>query len=266
MTQKMITRETIVEILTRALEPLEFIHALWEGGAAGFGRVDEWSDLDLRADVEDEHVEAIFPIVENALKTLSPIDLKFEIQQPTWHGHYQTFYRLQKASKFLIVDFVVMKHSNPMKYTEREIHGPMRVYFDKQDIVESPPFDVHTWLTKIEDRLAQMPLVFELFQVEVLKELERDNPIDAQGYYHSLTLAPLSELLRIKYKPTHYGYKTRYTYYDLPAKAVARLESLYFVKDVVDLRTKHEEAGRWFWEILAEMDIVEVKKKLQQSQ
>ncbi|MCJ7625409.1 MAG: hypothetical protein MUO76_18070, partial [Anaerolineaceae bacterium] len=130
-----ITREAIIETFTRTLEPLEYVHALWEGGAACFERVDEWSDLDLRVDVEDDHGDKIFPIVESALETLSPIDLKFEVPQPTWHGHYQTFYRLQDASKFLIVDFVVMQHSSPMKYTQREMHGSMRVHFDKAGVV-----------------------------------------------------------------------------------------------------------------------------------
>ncbi|MCJ7622377.1 MAG: hypothetical protein MUO76_02655, partial [Anaerolineaceae bacterium] len=156
-------------------------------------------------------------------------------------------------------------HSNPMKYTERKMHGPMRVYFDKVGVVESPPFDVDAWLTKIEARLTELPVVFEIFQVEVLKELKRANPIDALGYYHNLTLAPLLELLHIKYKPIHYNYKTRYTYYDLPAEAAARLESLYFVKDAAELCKKHEEAGRWFWKVLEETNIVEVKKNLQQS-
>jgi len=42
-----VTRSSILSALRAALEPLPFVHAMWEGGAAAFGRVDEWSDGDF---------------------------------------------------------------------------------------------------------------------------------------------------------------------------------------------------------------------------
>ena len=37
-------REKILEVLRQTLEPRAEVHAMWEGGAAVFQRVDEWSD------------------------------------------------------------------------------------------------------------------------------------------------------------------------------------------------------------------------------
>ncbi|MBF8284247.1 MAG: Nucleotidyltransferase protein, partial [Anaerolineales bacterium] len=47
MPQLPITRSSILTALRAALEPLPYVHAIWEGGAAAFGRVDEWSDCDF---------------------------------------------------------------------------------------------------------------------------------------------------------------------------------------------------------------------------
>jgi hypothetical protein len=42
-----ITHQDILTGLRQALEPLPYVNAMWEGGAAAFHRVDEWSDIDL---------------------------------------------------------------------------------------------------------------------------------------------------------------------------------------------------------------------------
>ena len=41
------TRSSILTTLRAALEPLPYVHAMWEGGAAAFGGVNEWSDGDF---------------------------------------------------------------------------------------------------------------------------------------------------------------------------------------------------------------------------
>jgi hypothetical protein len=96
---------------------------MWLGGSAAFKRSDEWSDIDLQVDVADERAGEILPRVEAALERLSPIDLKFEVPQPSWHGHIQAIYRLKHASPYLLVDIAVIKSSNPNKFLQPEIHG-----------------------------------------------------------------------------------------------------------------------------------------------
>ena len=81
MKGKKLSRDKIVQTLVSVLEPLEYVHAFWEGGAAAFNRIDEWSDIDLYVVVDDDRVDAAFGVVEKTLKSLSPIKQKYSVPQ-----------------------------------------------------------------------------------------------------------------------------------------------------------------------------------------
>ncbi len=254
MSTPIIAREQIIQALINVLEPLDYVYAMWEGGAAAFNRIDQWSDLDLQVDAADKRSADVFTAIEQALTTLSPIDLKFELPEPTWHGHAQTFYRLRDTSPFHFLDVVVLKHSNPAKFLEPEIHGQATVYFDKANVVQIPPLDKQAFAVKLQDRLATLAVTFDLFQVLTLKELNRHNHLEALHFYHGYTLRPLVELLRMKYKPTQYNFNTRYLYYDFPPDVVGRLETLFFVTNSDDIRAKRREAEQLFYQTLTELE------------
>lgn len=262
MSEYPIGRETILRALQEALEPLPFVHAMWQGGAAAFGRVDEWSDIDLQADADDERGAEVFAAAEAALSALSPIELRYEIPQPTWHGHAQAFYRLRDTSPFLLIDFVVLKHSNPQKFLQREIHGEAAVHFDKSGVVQSPPFDPDAWLERLKGRVAALGQSFPLFQTLTLKELERGNAIEAQSFYMAYTLRPLVELLRITHDPSRFDFHTRYVYYNLPQAAVRRLEPLFFSAGPAELRANQAAAEQWFGELAGELDWAAIAGRL----
>lgn len=249
--QQKLTRDQVLQALVEKLRSLTEMIALWEGGSAAFDRVDEWSDIDLMAVVEDEFVSQVFTAAEEVLSRLSPISLIYEVPQPSWHGHHQKFYRLAEAGEFLLVDLAVMKASSTNRFLETELHGEARVIFDRQGIVEPPPLDWAELHTKLETRLEQLPLTFELFQSLVKKEIYRNHPIDALVFYHNMTIRPLVELLRIKHTPARYQFSLRYLYFDLPAEVVSRLEPLIYPQDMEDLVQKHALAVSWFAEILS---------------
>lgn len=251
----MITRDDIIKVLIDTLEPLNYVYAMWEGGAAAFGRIDEWSDLDLQVETQDEQVDAVLELAEQALLSLSPIDLKYELPRPTWHGHAQTFYRLRDASPFLIIDFVVIQHSNPNKFLETEIHGRQRVHFDKANVVKAPPVDRNEWLKTLQNRLDTLRVTFDLFQILTLKELHRRNYMEAVAFYHRFTLQPLIEALRIKYTPFHYNFNTRYLYYELPPKIVHQLEPLFFIASGDDLQFKQAQVEELFYQTLNQINL-----------
>ncbi|UCC33780.1 MAG: nucleotidyltransferase domain-containing protein, partial [Candidatus Bathyarchaeota archaeon] len=124
-----LTREVIIQTLIDALIPLDYVHTFWEGGAAAFNRIDEWSDIDLYIVVDDENVEAAFLAVEKTLSSLSPIEQKYEIPQLPWPDLFQAFYKLKHASKYLVIDLVIMKLKAREKLLEPEIHGNATFYF-----------------------------------------------------------------------------------------------------------------------------------------
>jgi hypothetical protein len=252
----MLTRENILSALEKSLKPIDEVYALWEAGAAAFNRIDQWSDIDLMVDVQDESVAHTWEVIENTLQSLSPIELRYELPQPAWHGHTQVFYRLKNASPYLFIDTLVMQHSNPNKFLEVEQHGQPKVLFDKSGVTQPPPFDPQTLHSKLYFQIQQLKVTFDLFQVETTKELSRGNHIEAISFYYASTIRPLVELLRIRYMsvPARYKFYTRYIQYDLPKDVVERLGRLFFVCDPTDLADKHHQVGDWFHQVMHELE------------
>ncbi len=250
----MVTREAVIEKLVDVLKPLDYVHAFYESGAVAFNRLDEWSDIDVYVVVDDERVDDAFVAVESALESLSPISQKFAVPQLPWPGVSQAFYRLERASEYLLVDMAVIKLSGPEKFLAPEIHGKAVFYFNKSDSIKVPSADKEELAKTLQQRVPRLRDRFAMFNIFVQKEINRGNYLDALVLYHSLTLGSVVDLLRIKYSPFHHDFKTRYAQYELPKHIVDRLERLYFVKDGMDLRRKYREATDWFGRIVAESE------------
>lgn len=258
MAESTVMREDILAALRSALEPLDYVYAMWEGGAASFNRVDEWSDIDLQVDADDERIAEVVAASERALESLAGIELRYEIPQPSWHGHWQAFYRLKNTSPYLLVDFVVIKHSNPEKFLTREIHGNAVVHFDKRNVVRPEPLDAESFTAKLAGRIDSLRILFDMFHVLTLKELNRGNDIEAIAFYHAYALRPLVEALRIKHIPARYNFNTRYLYYDLPREVVDRLKRFFFVADAAEMRERCSEGKEWMEKTLSEIDLEDV--------
>jgi len=252
---KQLNRNTITQTLTRILKPLDFIHAFWEGGAIAFNRIDQWSDIDLYAVVDDNRVEETFLTIEKALETLCPIEQKLEVPQLPWPGVSQAFYKLENASEYLLIDFAVLKLSAPDKLLEPEIHGNIVFYFNKNNKINIPRLDKDEFAKKLQARLERLKVRFKIFNVFVQKEINRANSLEAIDLYQNLTLATLVEALRIKHNPFHYNFKMRYIHYELPPKTVKKIENLYFVKDKKDLQEKYHKATEWFYKTISEIEL-----------
>lgn len=262
MTNTTLTRQQLIDALVAALQPLDDVYAFWEGGAAGFDRVDQWSDADLQLIVHDDHVEDAFEVVEATLQALSPVDLQYRLPEPTWHGHSQCFYRLTEAGPFLLVDLAVMKESSEDKFFQFKTHGAPQVLFDKQGLIQEEPLDPQTHLRGIQARLESLKVLFDLFQILTLKELARGNHIEALAFYMGHTLRPLVEVLRIQHCPQRYQYHTRYLHYDLPPDIVQRLTPLFYVQDADQLRERRAQAEAWFWDVLRDIDLAKIEQHL----
>lgn len=265
MTGKSIERKDVVAALLATLEPLDYIHTVWEGGAASWNRVDDWSDIDLYVVCDDDRVEDTLGVLEKTINKIDDIDLRFRVPEPAWHGHSQVFWRLKNASPFLFLDIAVMKRSSKDKFLQYAIHGRPYVHFDKIGTVQEDPVDPDQYLEQLAGRLETLKTQFAMFQVLVLKELNRGNEMEALSYYLAYILRPLVEVLRMKYSPWHYRFFTTYIYYEMPQSIIERLHRLYFVHDAKKLKECREEAEEWFWEAVQGIDLDEVRKKLELS-
>jgi predicted nucleotidyltransferase len=254
MNEKKLTREIIIKALFNALKPLDYVHVFYEGGAAAFNRIDEWSDIDLYVVVDDEKVDATFLVAEKTLELLSPIEQKLRTPQLPWPGVFQTFYKLENASEFLLIDLAALKLSASEKFLEPLIHGNVVFYFNKNDMLKLTPFDKEAFFKKLHGRLEVLQARFSMFNSLVQKEINRGNYLEAMEWYHVFTLAALVEALRIKHNPFHHDFRMRYVHYELPPETIRKLEKLYFVRNAKDLQEKYHEATRWFQEIMSKIN------------
>lgn len=237
-----------------ALAALPWTHALWEGGSAAFGRADQWSDVDLQVDVDDDKVAETFDAVEAALATVATVDLVFVVPEPAWHGHSQRFYRFADAPPWLMLDLCVIRHRNPGKFIEPELHGHARVLFDRAGLFHRPPpVDRNAMEQQARAKLAAVTVRFELFQPFVTKEVWREHPLDAWHFYQGLTLAPLITLLRMKHDPLRYDWSARYLHHLLPKAGAEKLTRLSYVGSPAELPARQTEAIAWFRELATEL-------------
>ena len=265
MNENRLTRDTIVQTLVNALEPLDYVYAFWEGGAAALNRIDEWSDIDLYLVVDDEKVDETFLAVEKALKSLSPIKQKYDVAHPPESGIFQAFYRLEGASEYLVIDLAVLTLNSPDKFLEPEIHGNAVFYFNKSDKVRAPPLDKKTTIGKLLKRLERLRARFDMFNIFIQKEINRGNYLEAMDFYRVLTLASLVEALRMKYSPLHHDFRIRYIHYEIPSEEIKKLKRLFFVKDEKDLQEKYHEGTKWFHKIVSEINRKEIEKLIRKS-
>jgi hypothetical protein len=245
-----LTRKDILTALQRAFIPLDYALAMYEGGSAALGRLDASSDIDLQIIVQDDAVERAVARVDEALRPIAEIEMRNVLPAPTWHGHYQAFYRFKHANPLLLLDLCIIKLSNPNKFLEREIHGDAQVYFDKCNAAVPPLLDRAALQKTLRERVEFNRVIFELFSPFTQKELKRGNTIEAFVYFQGYVVGPLVELLRIRHDPAHYNFRTRHIHYDLPREVVLRLEPFYYIKDGADLMQKWAEAAAWVRQLL----------------
>ena len=252
--KRVLDRNEVLEAIARALEPLEFVHALWEAGAVSWGRIDRWSDIDVNVDADDDKTPEVFETVEKALTSLSRIEIKYSIPYPPSHNYAQAFYRLADASPFMFIDLAIFRHSAEDKFLEPEIHGPAVFLFNKSNVKAAGPIDRDAHVARIIERAGRLRLRYGMFGCFVEKEIRRGNSIEALGNYQRIVLDTLLEVLRMRYFPLHYSFATRYVHYELPPKVVRRFEKLSFVADMDDLRRKNRTADRWLQAEFAAID------------
>ena len=250
-TVKALARQQIIDLLRETLSALPAVRAAWLGGSDASGRTDRYSDIDIQALVADEAVAIVFTAVTNALATLAPIDRQYRLPEPTWHGHSQTLYRLQNVPPWLLVDLVLMKESSPpeKRFLEMERHGRQVILFDREGVIQPPPFDRESHQAAMRDRLADLVARFDLFHSFVDKVIRRGDVVEATTIYQGQTIRPLIELLRMRYCPDRYDFGPRYLDRDLPADIHEQLKQLMLYRDLDELQRHQAAAVALFWQV-----------------
>lgn len=241
-----VSRQQVLDAARAALEPRRDVHAAWIGGSDAFGAADALSDIDLCVDVDDGRADDVLDALEQAVTKLSPILARWDVPQPSWHGHAQRFYRLRDAPETLLLDVAAMERSNAKnRFDEREAHGEPIVLFDKAGIVRTRALDRAANDEAMRARRVALRARERLFGGFPEKECARGRALDAWAFHQSMLLAPLVEILRMRWCPERYSFGMRYLDRDLPADVLARLKPLAFTTGLDDLRGKAAQARAW---------------------
>jgi hypothetical protein len=257
-----VAREHIVHEVACAIAPLQCVHAAWESGAASHGAVDAWSDVDICVDADDGTAERVFEAVERALDERFGIALTFTMPFPPTHDYAQRFYRLERASRFALLDFAVFRRSARDKFLNPVIHGEPVFLVTRGRPPRAPSWDSRAFVGAMRARLDRLRARREMFACVVDKEVERGNWIEALFNYQRITLDALLEVLGMLHRPQRYSFGVRYVHRELPPAVVRRYERLAFVRDGDDLRRKARAADRWLGVAMDAVDFREVERRL----
>jgi len=230
------------------------IIAVWEGGSAATGYLDQYSDLDLAIICEDDAVESVFEAIEGYLTEHCGIANKFRLPEPTWHGHSQAFYILQDPPPPFYFDLVVMKRSAENQFLETDRHGEAVVWFDREGVIVPTRSDPEELATACKRAYIMSLATFDLTAIETEKQILRANWIDAMTNYHGLIQRRLATMLNLKYRPAQYDFGLRYAYRAYPKDVNDRLKRLMLISEFSELAEKFEEVKAWYRALAEELE------------
>ncbi|HEX8877545.1 MAG TPA: nucleotidyltransferase domain-containing protein [Phycisphaerales bacterium] len=211
-----VSKQSILDAVVPALRADPRVLAAWLGGSDATGRADEMSDIDLCLIVQDGCAKDMRPVMEGLIQTTAPIRVKFDLPEPTWHGFVQSFYQLEGAPEWLMVDWIAVERGQHNPWMEIERHGAPRVLFDKAGVIRETHADHAALGAAAEKKIAELRVKFPIFRHLPVKLARRGLPVDALHFYNNLVLRPLIDLLRAVHCPDRYDFGPRYLKDDLP--------------------------------------------------
>jgi hypothetical protein len=214
--------------------------------------LDEYSDLDLGIICDDKKIEAAFEKIENYLQKNYGIMKKFRTPEPSWHGHSQCYYLIDKTPKLFYVDILIEKLSAGNRFMESDRHGKSIVWFDNKKLFNPTPTPDEEILKKGKRFYQLLADSTWILVMDVKKQILRKNTVDAFVLYHQL-INRMAYLWNLKYRPAKSDFGLRYTYRDFPEEIVAWLEDKLIVQNLPEMQTKLEIIDAKYTELLIEL-------------
>jgi predicted nucleotidyltransferase len=249
----MINKNEIIGKLNDALKPLPYIYAFWLEGADANGSADEYSDIDIWVDFEDEYEEQAYEAVEKALSDLAVIDYKYVgYVDPNGYKIRCRKYHLAGTSEYLMIDFNWQFHSRPKDeyvFFEDNTIEAAKVIFDKDNIIQYKQLDLSEFVQQNKSRLEEAKYRMAQY-MRVEKYVRRGQFLEAFANYNCYILESLIDLLRLIYTPTHAHYRYAHISRHIPESERVKLEYFVQVKSLDDIAVKIPQAEKWFDELV----------------
>jgi hypothetical protein len=233
-------RRILIERLVAGLLPLAPVRACFEGGSAATGRLDAFSDVDIVIVAPLSASEVVFSAVEAALSAFTTITHRWPVETPSFPDIAQCFYFLADAPRFFAVDCVLVTETSVAQFLERERHGDPLVYFDRTGTIRARPVDQPSLATKRARLWRKLQGAVPVYAMLVDKELARNRPIEAMGFYQTL-LRALIDVLGVQHRPDRFDFGWRYLESQLPEDARRLVAHYAFVADPETLRRRAPE-------------------------
>ncbi len=247
-----INRELIIDTLRKGLENNPSIFALWLEGADSTGDLDEFSDIDMVADVKDNEEDSVYKEIENILSRLGKLDLNYKSDQGSSLLKYR-IYHIENTSDHLLIDMSIQSHSRNFKFTKGNKAESPYVLFDKANVIGFKEIPEEEIRHSASERLTHIKSAF--FQrSNVRKYIKRQKFLEALLYYHQKVLRPLVELIRLKYTPLISEYHLVHISDHLPKELVDQIEELYKVASLQEIEQNLGKAEELFNKMLGELE------------
>lgn len=250
----MINSGIIIKRLKEELEPLQYVHAMWLEGADAIGQADEYSDIDIYIDIEDEYEQEAIDKVENILSTVSEIDYKYVMNH--WHHKLrQRIYHLKGSSEYLMIDFCWQLHSRDKEeyvYIKGNTIEAAKVIFDKSEIIRYKDYKEEDYKSFNTEALADCKYRYSQ-HCRVTKYIHRGMYLEAYAYYNKYVLEPLIHVLRMIYTPAHAHYYLIHISQHLPKIEVEKLQFFAQISTLKDIEDRIPLAEVWFSELVEKL-------------
>lgn len=226
---------------------------IWEGGSAATGFLDDLSDLDIGFVVDDDRVEEAFTLFEGLLNDHYGIKSRFRMPEPSWHGHSQCYYFVEKCPPLFYVDLLVEKKSAGDRLIEPDRHGKSIIWLNRERVLEPVPTPTGEMEKKNRRFYQFQKETCPISETETEKQLIRGNRIDAMLEYQGFVQRKLAALLNLKYRPAKFDFGIRYGDRDYPEEVADKAANLMYAASIEELEPLFREASEWVRQLLEEL-------------
>ncbi len=246
-------REIFRQRIMNLFRDRDWMLGIWEGGSAATGFLDDLSDLDLGFVVEDERVEETFTLFEGLLAGHYGIKSRFRLPEPSWHGHSQCYYFVEKCPPLFYVDLLVEKKSAGDRLIEPDRHGKSLIWLNRENVLNPVETPAEEMLRKNKRFFQIQADTYPISRTETEKQLIRGNEIDAMLEYQGFIQRKLAALLNLKYRPAKYDFGIRYGDREYPPEVAERVRKLMYAGSMEEIPPLFREASAWAGELLEEL-------------
>lgn len=229
--------------------------ALWEAGSAANNTSDEFSDIDLLI-LTDSSNEKLFEEIEAKLTNKFKIIHKYVEVKPLQEGQFHRIYFFEGSPKHFFLDLGILSKNAENCLNEilqKERHGTPIVHFDKTGLIKAKSVDTESLNVKQKQRLEELEASFPVYFTTVMKELDREHPIDSFHFYYAGMLRPLVEVLGMLHRSSRYDFGLRYLHKDFPSELQETIKSFLYPIDEKSLKESAIKTEKLFRETLIQL-------------